>query len=260
MGSIKYIINATRDGNCAFVGLRGRGKDMLSANCVVRRKEAYASNVYYGLGYKFIPFNPLMLRIGNDYRNFLTNDIKRYVHPFPDGVDFWISDAGVIFPSQYDKELSKLVPDVPTYMALSRQLADANVHFNCQSLTRVWLKIREQCDSYINCDKCIYIPRAFYRCFRRVNKKLAFWLKNHAPRVVIQRVTVYDKEESCATVREPYLIKPPLLANRDLRLRIKTDKLSYTSQYGHINRFWLIYKNKSNYNTRIYKEILENGV
>lgn len=89
------------------------------------------------------------------------------------------------------------------------------------------------------CDKCIYIP----------------WLN-----IVIQRVTVYDNEEACTNRREPFLIRPGLLTKREQRDQIRMQKLNYISQNGHIDRFWLIYRNKSSYNTRIFKEILENGI
>lgn len=241
MASIRRIIKLVNDGNCAFVGLRGRGKDMLQGNVIMRRKKDYISNVDYGSGKGFsrFVFNPKMFDVGNTYKQFIEGTVKRYVHPFADDIDVYISDCGVYFPSTYQKELCREYASFPVYMALSRQLGESNVHFNVQNLNRCWDKIREQCDTYIMCDKCIYIP----------------WLN-----IVIQRVTVYDNEEACTNRREPFLIRPGLLTKREQRDQIRMQKLNYISQNGHIDRFWLIYRNKSSYNTRIFKEILENGI
>lgn len=238
---LNKIIKLVNDGNCAFVGLRGRGKDMLMANVVMRRKKDYISNVDYGSDDKFdfIPFDPLMFDVGNTYKQFIQGNVKKYIHPFKDDIDVYISDCGVYFPSTYQKELCRDYASFPVYMALSRQLGDSNVHFNVQNLNRCWDKIREQCDTYIMCDKCFYI------------KPL---------KLVIQRVTVYDNEEACIGRREPFLIKPGLLASREQRDNIAMQRLNYISAHGHIKRMWLVYRNRSNYNTRIFKEILENGI
>lgn len=236
----KKITRLFNDGNTCVTGLRGRGKDMLVANVVCRRKKEYISNVDYthnDLKYDFIP-DKLNLAM-NTYHDFICGTVKKYCYPYPDGVDVYISDAGVYFPSQYQSELCKRYPHFPTFMALSRQLGECNVHVNVQNLNRVWDKIREQSDTFINCDKCLYIP----------------WLK-----LVIQRVTIYTKEESCTNRVEPFLIRPGLLCSAERREQIRMKELEYKAAHGEITRGWLIYFNKSNYNTRIFKEILENGI
>lgn len=99
MASIRRIIKLVNDGNCAFVGLRGRGKDMLQGNVIMRRKKDYISNVDYGSGKGFsrFVFNPKMFDVGNTYKQFIEGTVKRYVHPFADDIDVYISDCGVYF-------------------------------------------------------------------------------------------------------------------------------------------------------------------
>lgn len=255
MGSLKRIIRVVNRGNTAVVGMRGRGKDMLLANVVIRRGQEYISNVDYGLSGRFHKFDPMMFDVHNNYKNFISGKVSKYIHPYPDGLDVYISDAGVYFPATYHSELSRAYSTFPTYMCLSRQIADSNVIINAQVISHVWDKIRSQCDSFINCDKCLYLPRVLRGIVRRLPKNLRFLV----PKLVIQRVTIYDNEDSCVCRREPFLIKPPLLAKREVREMVKMQKLNYTAQYGHIDRMWLVYFNKSDYNTRIFKEILENG-
>jgi hypothetical protein len=56
----KKIIRMFEDGNVCVTGLRGRGKDMLMSNVVVRRKKPYVSNVdYKGKKARFKRFYPL---------------------------------------------------------------------------------------------------------------------------------------------------------------------------------------------------------
>lgn len=237
---LKTIIRHFKDGNTCVTGLRGRGKDMLIANVVCRRKKDYISNVDYTDGVGHFDFVPDNLNLAmNTYHDFICGTVKKYSYPYPDGVDVYISDAGIYFPSQYQGELCKRYPHFPTFMALSRQLGECNVHVNVQNLNRCWDKIREQSDTFINCDKCLYI------------KPL---------KLVIQRVTIYTKEESCTNRVEPFLIKPSLLCSAERREQIEMKRLEYKAAHGDIKRGWLIYRNKSNYNTRIFKEILENGI
>lgn len=235
----KKIIKLFKDGNVCVVGLRGRGKDMLISNVVCRRNEPYISNCDYGLGSKHIDFDPNVLDIKNSYKNFITGNVKKYVHPYKDGIDLYISDVGVYMPASYHKELSRDFPQFPVFLALSRQVSLSNVHINCQNLSQAWDKLRSQCDTYIHCDRCKYF------------KKL---------KLVVQRVTIYDNEEACIGRKEPFLVKAPLFASREVKTNIKMQKLNYISANGHIERKTLIYFNRSNYNTRIFKEILENGI
>lgn len=236
----KKIIKLFREGNVSISGLRGRGKDMLIANVVTRRKKPYISNVNYGGEY--LPLDPKELSVGgNTHKNFIEGTIKKYVYPYNDDIDIYISDMGVYFPSQFCNELNKDYKELPIFMALSRQIANANVHYNVQNLNRCWDKVREQSDIYILCRRCIYIK----------------WLK-----LVIQQVTIYDYYDSCLMKRKPLKLPPvPLVAanKKQIRMDREIQMANYEANHGVIKTKWLFYRNKSNYDTRIFKTMLEKG-
>lgn len=239
---LKKIINMFRDGNVCVTGLRGRGKDMLFANVAIRRKHKgkplpYISNVNYGGNW--YPLEMDKLDCGkNTYDDFMKGTVKYYVFPYPDGTDVYISDAGIIFPAQFCNELNKKYAYMSTYMALSRQLGLSNVHVNVQNLNRCWDKIREQCDQYIMCMGCVYIP-----------------LIN----LVFQKVRIYDKYQSCVDRVPPFRINIPLVGSGKTRYEVRMRKQEFACAYGEIESGILVYRNKSKYNTRIFKEILANG-
>ena len=233
---LKKITELFENGNVCVTGLRGKGKDMLMANVVVRRDIPYVANIDYTDEY--IPFELAHFDCGkNDYRNFINGDIKPYVFPYEDGTDLYISDVGVYFPSQYCNELNRDYKYFPTFMALSRQIGECNVHINVQNLNRAWDKIREQSDIYIRCTFC----------------KVIFGY-------VIQTVVVYDLYDSCVQRVKPFRITAPLLASREMRLQVDMERERYEQKFGKVQSKLLIYKNKSTYNTREFKNKLENGM
>lgn len=230
----KKIIEYFKKGSVSVCGMKGRGKDMLMANVVVRRKKPYIANIDYGG--EHITFKYEDIAIPSSYNDIVEGNIKPYEFPYDDGTDIYLSDCGIYFPSQYCNELNKRYRELPTFMALSRQLGDCSVHTNSQALGRVWDKIREQSDIYILARRCIYIK----------------WL-----RIVIQRVTIYDKYESALERRLPLNIPLPLFANKEMKLN-RTIKLNeYESSHGLINSRWLIYRNKSTYDTRYFKTLMK---
>ena len=231
---MRKIIKLFKEGNVSVCGLRGKGKDMLTANVVVRRKKPYISNTDYGGNY--IPFVPEVLNCKNTYRNFLTGKLNRYVYPYDDGVDIYLSDGGVYMPSQYQGELCKDYGHIPVYMAISRHLGDCNFHFNVQNLNRMWDKIREQSDTYIRCVGC----------------KVLFG------KLVLQKVIIYEKYESAVNRVPPFRLRRPLI--NPSRLQVwEVQKQNYDIAHGSVKPRFLIYINRSNYNTRIFKEMLENA-
>ncbi len=233
MSSIKKIIKLFRSGNVCVCGLRGRGKDMLFSNVAVRRGLPYVSNTDYG-GVRYY-FSPMDFDCGgNTYENFLNGDINPYVYPFPDGTDIYIADAGVYFPSQYCKELNRQYGFFSTFMALSRHLGECNVHFNVQNLNRVWDKIREQSDIYVMCN----------------------WCRVLFGRLVIESVTVYETYDSAVNRVPPYK-RPRVRLNADRKLAVQMEKQRYRIAHGDIRRYILVYVNKSTYDTRIFKHMLE---
>lgn len=231
------------DGNVCVVGLRSRGKDMLFANVVSRRGKEYICNTNYkpkgkrGLKAKFMPLELDKLDCGkNTYERFIDGNLHKYVYPYKDGTDVYIADCGVYFPSQYCNELNKKYGYFPVFMALSRHLGKSNVHFNVQNLNRCWDKIREQSDQYILCRRCIVV--------------FGF---------VIQWLTVYEKYDSCANRVPPFRGRLGVFSKRNMRDLLKIEKMKYDLQYGIIKKHLLVYRNLSDYDTRIFKTMLENG-
>lgn len=231
--NMNKIIKLFESGNVCVCGLRGRGKDMLFANVAVRRGLPYVSNTDYG-GER-IPFIPQLYDCGgNTYENFLDNNILPYTYPHEDGTDIYVADAGIYFPAQNCKELNKRYPYISTFVALSRQLGQCNFHFNVQNLNRVFDKIREQSDIYVMCNWC----RVFFKSW------------------VVQKVTLYEKYESAVDRVPPYK-NPKVRLNSDRKLNLAMEKQRYRTSYGEIKTLLLIYRNKSTYDTRVFKRMLE---
>lgn len=235
---MRKILKLYDNNSVSICGKKGRGKDMLTANVIARRKRPYyISNVDYKVkNSRYIRFNPALLRTGNDYRDFIKNETKQYIYPYPDGTDIYISDCGVYFPAQYCGELNRDYKDIPTFMALSRQLGECYVHTNAQALNRVWDKIREQSDIYLNCLWC----KTFFR-----------------GKIVVQCVREYERYESAVNAQPPCRITVPLLANNQTRTTVRMAREQYTATHGKIKTHFLIYFNKSKYDTRLFKTILE---
>lgn len=232
----KSVIKLFEDGNVCVTGLRGTGKDLLTSNVVVRRKQPYVSNVDYGGFYAPLDFDKINLG-ENTYRNFLSGDLNHYEFPYSRGSDIYISDVGVYLPSQYCNELNRDYKYFPGYLALCRQVSHNNVHINVQNLNRAWDKIREQSDTYIRCRKCIYIP---------------------VIHVVIQFITIYDKLESCINRVSPCRVSAPLL-NPQGRAQVETYRDNFFNTHGSVKNRILIYRNKSKYDTYYFEKLLKEG-
>lgn len=237
---MKKIIKLFNRHSVSVFGAKGTGKDILFANVIARRKhKKYISNTDYKLKRKeLIPLDLPRFMIGNTYKNFIENKINPYFYPYEDNIDIYIADCGVYFPSQYCGELNKEYKEFPSFMALSRHLGCAYVHTNAQNFNRVWDKIREQSDRYINTRSCVVL----------------------FGKIVIQQVRIYERYQSALDEIPPFrFIGSSLFKNkieRETELKAKQDHIN---RYGKIKKRLLIYINKSKYNTRLFKEILENG-
>lgn len=232
----KKVIKIFESGNVCVCGLRGKGKDLLMSNVVVRRKLPYISNIDYGSAH--YDFNYKDINCGeNEYSNFISGNVKKYVFPYPDGTDIYLSDAGIYFPSQFCSDLNRKFPYMAVFQAISRHVGDCNFHFNAQNLNRVWDKIREQSDIYIMCRGC------FYFCG-----------------YVFQSITIYDRYQSAVDRMRPLKLPAPLLSNKETRMMRKIQLAQYEAAHGSIRDRILIYKNKSTYDTRQFKKILEEGI
>lgn len=240
---MKKIIKLFEQGNVCVTGLRGSGKDMLMSNVAVRRNIPYISNINYDSikQNNYIKLDLKQFDLQNNCVNFIEEKINPYFYKYPDGIDIYLSDASVYFPNYQTLLLNKKYEGFVNFMALSRQVGECNFHINAQNLVRVWEKIPEQSDIYLYCNGVFYL-----RFFK----------------LVFQKVTIYSKRISCEN-RIPPLPKPrfSLFSRSSInRQAYELQRLSYRAQHGDITTKYLFYFNKSNYDTRLFRKILEGGV
>lgn len=228
--------------SCSVFGEKGSGKDVLFGNIIARRRSRYyISNTDYKITNKifkkkFIRLDLNRLMIDNNYSNFISGRVNQYCYPYPDKVDIYISDCGVIFPSQYNSELNHKYREFPGFMALSRQLGDCYIHTNTQALNRVWDKIREQSTRFINTRFC-----------------LVFFGK-----IVVMKIRVYEKYESALNQVLPFVGR--FSFKKEVRQAVEQERIRYLNQHGSIREHWLIFKHKSKFDSRFYRDLLLGGV
>lgn len=227
----KYFLR----GSVCVTGQRGCGKDMMMANVVARRKEPYVANIDYsadGSTYYPLKISDLCMN-GMTYKDLLTGNIRKFRYAYPEGADIYITDIGIYFPSQYCNELNKQYASLPFFLALSRQIADCNVHLNVQNLNRAWDKFREQSDRYITADRCLVLFKG---------------------RFVIQRIIIYDRADSCQARIRPCRVRKG--RGKEAKAQVAIYKDHFYNQHGQVEARWLFYRNKSNYDTRHFKKLL----
>lgn len=221
------------DRSVCVTGMKGTGKDVMLGNVIARKRKTYVSNLDYGG--KFVPLCLSDIDMGgNTYKDFCADTLKPMDYPYPKGADIYISDAGVYLPSQYCNELNKAFPALPTYVAFSRQISRNCVHFNVQNLNRVWDKFREQSDTYIRC------------C----------WCKVLFGKIVIQKITIYDKAESCQARVRPCRVRSPLICSGARRDQIDMYRDNFFNQHGEVRDAYLVYWNRSKHDTYEFEKKL----
>lgn len=220
----------------AISGAKGKGKDMLFGNVIARRKaKYYISNTDYHIPRKHhVKLNLKAFMTENNYNDFIRGKLKPYFYPYSDDIDIYIADCGVYFPAQYNGELNRDYKDFPTFMALSRHLGNCFVHTNCQAPNRVWDKIREQSDVYITCLWCKVIGK-----------------------YVFQTIRIYERYDSYVNQIQPFRSLGKL--GKGNHERENESRLNYVNKHGKIKTKLLIYKNKTKYDTRLFKRLLEQG-
>lgn len=222
-------------GNVMVSGMKGRGKDFAFCVVVNARKRNYISNVQYSSPkkkYQRFDFDTKVWELsGNTYTDLVSNTVKKYVYPYPDGLDYYISDAGIYFPAQYATELCKKYKSAPMFQALSRHLGDCNVHTNSQVQNRVWDKIREQSDIYIVMVGC-----------RRILRTKLFYLRSY----------VYSLEESAE--------KQIKLPHFGIGKAAKQARYQFEITHGKITKLNFFTRLPYAYDSRRFKKILENNL
>lgn len=234
----RNVIKLFDNHSVCVCGMKGTGKDLLMGNVIARKNKDYISNLDYTNDSHFYlcDFDKLMLS-HNSYNDIICGCVKPYTFPYPLGSDIYISDAGIYFPSQYCNELNKRYFSFPFFMALSRQVADGTkVHINTQNLNRCWDKIREMSDIYITCNRCWYF--------------FGF---------VLQKITIYDKYDSCLNRVRPCRVSQPLTFNPMARATVDTYRDNFFNVHGDVKSKWLLYRNKSKHDTLYFKKFFAEG-
>lgn len=227
----RELIQRFKNGNVIVFGRKGCGKDLIFNYVIHQRnkhKEPYMSNIDYGLNGNVEPLTTLELG-NNTYENFINNEvIKQEYKPEREKVDYYISDSGIFLPSQYNTLLDKKYKSLPIYYALSRHLYDSNVHANTQALSRIWIKLREQADSYIHAV--------------RTYKILG---------LLITKYTIYDKYTTAEQEIKPININ--IFSNK---LK-KTKAEEMTAINGTISQSFIIQRKRGiSYDTRHFKKVV----
>ncbi len=220
----REVVQAFERNNVIVFGKKGCGKDLLFSEVIRKRKAPYVSNCDYG-GPGYMPFKPSQISLApNDFRSFIDDKITTIKKDDSlEGVDFYLSDGGIYFPSQYDGVLDRKYPSLPIFYALSRHLYASNFHINTQALGRVWLKIREQADTYIKACRVLKLP---------------FFL--------IVKVRIYDKYESALNDVRPLKVAK-------LNKYAKSEANVFKASQGYIKEGFLIIRKKSiSYDTRLF--------
>ena len=231
----KRLLDYFKESSCIVYGAKGKGKDLIFQKVIyMKRNKPYYSNVNYGYQYYKEPIVNLSV-YPNTFKKFinykidLINKNDKY-----EGIDYYISDAGVYLPAQYNGELNKRYQSLPIYYALSRHLYNSNIHMNTQFLGRAWNMLREQADKFIKaCGKI----------------KLGNW--------IFVKVMFYDRYESAMANILP--MKRPPLFNK----YYKAEYEQYMSTYGEIKKgLFLIRINDIRYDTRVFHKLLfgENAI
>lgn len=166
-----WLLERFSNSNVLVFGAKGKGKDLLFAHLIYLRNELHYSNMPYNQN--SIICTPKHLNLnGNTFKDLINGSVKKFNSKLLYGADIYLSDVGVYLPSTEHKELDVIYPDLPLFMALSRQLGNHNIHINTQALGRCWIKVREQCDCFIRLlhadiyDKFIIIDTICYESYQ----------------------------------------------------------------------------------------------
>ena len=223
-----FLIRQFERCNCIVFGKKGTGKDLLF-NAVIngRKKPCYAN----------IPYNEKLCEVKqikdfsvspNTYENFLNDDIQIIDKTLEENKDYYISDGGIVLPSQYQGQLVKNYPSLPIFYALSRHLTNSNIHINTQNLTRVWDKLREQADGYFKTISSIKFAG-----------------------LIFTRFVYYDEYESAKNNLLPY--KRRIFAKAESVANLE----EFESVHGRVEEFIICQRIKNiKYDTRAYHNII----
>lgn len=225
----KMLIDYFKESSVIVYGPKGTGKDLLFQKVIyLKRKKPYLANISYGYKCNIEPIKSLSVA-PNSFESFINEKITTINKKDNyEGLDYYISDAGVFLPAQYNGALNKNYYSLPIFYALSRHLYGMNIHMNSQYLNRAWNMLREQADRFIRC----------------VNKV-------KTPFGIIAKIRMYDKYESACKNLLP--MRKPFILNRFGQAIYK----QYIATNGEIKtrHYFMRYKNIK-YDTRVFHKIV----
>ena len=161
--NLSYTAKQFSKQNVIVTGKKGAGKDVLFSAVINRRRKKCYSNIDFGK-YSIVKPIAYLNTLPNTYENLLENKITIIEKNIEERTDYYLSDGGIYLPSQYDIALCKSdnYKSLPIFYALSRHLGNMNVHVNVQNINRLWIKLREHADYYINCKLCVNLGLWLY--------------------------------------------------------------------------------------------------
>lgn len=223
------IVDAFRRNNVLVFGRKGKGKDLVFQEVIAKRKEPYQANIDYGYSRIREAWAADLSVTPNTYENFINNKVTPIPkRPDLENVDAYISDMGVVLPSQMDSTLHKKFPSFPIYYALCRHLYNSNVHGNTQNLERAWKAIREQADYFVLCRGVIRLPF-----------------------MLIVKTTEYDRYKSALAELAP--VKGGGVLNSFRR----AETAIYNATNGLVkDGYFIVWKRHIKYDTRAYHKII----
>lgn len=222
----REIVREFQRCNVIVAGKKGSGKDLLFQEVIRKRRKPYYANIDYGYKCEIVTCKDISVS-PNTYRDFIEN--KSYIvdRRFAEKRDVYISDGGIFLPSYMDSALYKAYPSFPIYYALSRYLANHNIHVNVQNFGRVWKALREQADSYIYVKKSLKLP--FF---------------------IFIKATLYDKYQSAEQLLEPVKV-------RFFNKHSKAETDIYHASNGYIKGGWVIVRKSTiKYDTRAFEKVI----
>ena len=223
-----FILDAFNKNNVIVYGRKGCGKDLVFNYVINKRKRRCRSNIQFNDKYCIkTPIDYLELD-GIDFTRLIDNNVIPVQKKLEEKVDYFLSDGGIYLPSQYTSYLDKQYKSLPITYALSRHLAEMNIHINTQALGRPWNKLREQADTYIRCVKTF--------------KVLGF---------LITKMYAYDKYESAQSNLLPF--KASGLSSKQK----KALKEQFRATNGIIRTCYIVqFKRRIKYDTRALHEVI----
>lgn len=222
----RFVVRNFQRCNVVVDGKKGKGKDLLFQYVISKRRKAYYSNIDYGGKYEHVEVRDISVA-PNTYAEFIKGKVTEVPRRFAERKDVYLSDGGIYLPSYMDSQLYKAYPSFPIYYALSRHLADHNIHVNVQNLGRLWKALREQADFFVHV---------------KSNLKLPFF--------ILVKCYTYDNINSAMEAIAP-------LKGRWFNKFSKAETDVYNATHGEIRGGWIaLRKSKIAYNTRALEPVL----